>query len=239
MILPYRVNAFVVAKLALSVIPLVALTAVAVPAKATLGVIFGTGPCVVSEGTGSCSDTANPGGANAAANWINLTSTTISSAQEGGVNAECFNAGFLGQGSPGCGGFTEDVQFSLSGGGSGTFDVAQNIPVTLDFLIVAASQVNWNVIIDITTASNGTFYTSTDPLTGSVGSGSTHVTTYGVIPNVLGTVTGYSISLAADDPNGDAFTLAAPIFLNQTPEPSSLLLIGAGVIALFLRKKRQ
>ena len=87
-------------KIALTLVPLAAMTAVAPPAQAS--VILDPGSCMVLTGTGSCSAVASPGGANSDLNSISVYGDVFDAADvieifaTGGVQA---SGGIVGPGS--------------------------------------------------------------------------------------------------------------------------------------------
>jgi hypothetical protein len=220
-----------------------AFAAIAVPAKASTsftpgavscssGIIadipscptptFTAAACTLSFGTGSCTDASEGPGGVAASNWLEVSSGTISST----VNGEI-----------------EEVSFAVTGSANGgEFSASTAVPVSWDIQIDdLAGPVGWSLTIEL--LDGPTIYsTSPTPITGTAPIGDDDITgSSSITVPGFATITGYEIQLTATA--STAFTLAVPISLNPAlslPEPSSLLLAGAGAVALFLisRKKR-
>lgn len=221
------------AKIALTVVPLAALTAIAAPAHA--GVIFSNSVCSVIVGTGTCnSDEALAIGGNPNGNWIEaFTNGSINSA--GGT-----------------------VHLSVTGSASGgSFGIGEVIPVSWDFIVGnsgSGGTVNWSLLYQINTDTGSNNSLSVSPGYSTVASGSAAVGTEvmgsgSIIASNTNNVTGFSIDLDVSGGSGSFFNLTVPggqtLDLNPlvgaaaTPEPASFLLVGAGLVALSLRRKKK
>ncbi|MBV8729482.1 MAG: PEP-CTERM sorting domain-containing protein [Acidobacteriia bacterium] len=214
-------------KIALTVVPLAALTVAAPPSKAAIvsGVTFEPGGCMVNPGTfATCSEfQTSPTGGDPGANWISVASGTITS-----------QLGMVG--------------VTASGNASGSIATPTNIPVSWDFKTTTSSSSgsgNYDVLFTIFNSANQPFLFTQS---GSFNFG-TNVETKGsgVISGVSGSIAHYLINLQASVPVG-SFMLQIPggstLDLNPsptvpTPEPSTLLLTGAGIAALLLRRKKK
>lgn len=215
-------------KIALTVVPLAALAAIAVPAHAVSvsGATFSPTSCVVSVGSGSCSDDqASAIGGNTSANWLELFTNGV--VFPGGIN--------------------EEVQLSVSGSASGFFSSGQNIPVAWDFFISGPSggSVNWDVLFQVFTRS-GSF--SVDPSnTANIPNGGAPTEVNGSSSLFVGSssITGYGIQLTVTDPNFDSYGVSVPgggtIDFNPSsvPEPSSIALAVSGILGLLVRRRKK
>jgi hypothetical protein len=219
-------------KIALTVVPLAALAAITVPAHATAvsGVTLIPTSCVVSIGSGSCTDDqASTIGGNTHANWLELFTT-------GAVSP---------------GGGNDEVLLFASGSASGLFSSGQTIPVAWDFFINGNSggTVNWDVLFQVFTSSGSS---SIDPSnTADIPNGGPATEVQGTSSLFVGasSITGYGLQLTVIGPNSDPYSVTVPgggtIDFNQstqsaTPEPSSLALAVSGLLGLLVsrRKKR-
>ncbi|MBV9746083.1 MAG: PEP-CTERM sorting domain-containing protein [Acidobacteriia bacterium] len=215
-------------KIALTVVPLAALTVAAPPSRASIvsGVTFEPGSCVVNPGTfATCSEfQTSPTGGDPGANWISVASGTITS-----------QFGLVG--------------VTASGNASGSVATPTNIPVSWDFktttAITSGGAGSYDVLFQIVNSAGQPFLFTQS---GSFNFGTNVETTgTGVIPGVSGSIAHYLINLQASVPVG-SFMLQIPggstLDLNPsptvpTPEPSTLLLTGAGIAALLLRRKKK
>jgi hypothetical protein len=220
------------AKIALTVVPLAALTLIAIPAHAgaVASVTFSPGTCIVTPAVGTCVDSqVSPTGGNALANWIALSSN-------GAINSSG----------------STTLTIGVNGSATGLFDTPQNIPISWDFFINnfgasggGTGNVNWDVFFQIQTSS-GNF--STDPSGNDILLGSTEIKGSSSFAVGAATVTGYTIRLTTSAPSGVTFAVtipgAATLDLNPTgvslaPEPSSLPLAAFGLLGLLFRRRKK
>lgn len=201
-------------KLAMAAVPL-AVLAVTTPAKATTLILDpnGTDNCY-AQANGTCVLSTSPTGGSTFMNQLILTGSATAAS----------------------GGFA-----NLSNSGSGTTNgailPAGSIPVSWVFQVTGNSgQVEWSVEFELEGALNNYFFSQSGSTSGGMVTGS------GAI--VLGssdTINGYDIEV---DTNGTgSYSLSAPLNLNASlssaPEPTSLLLMGAGGAALLALKRRK
>jgi hypothetical protein len=219
-------------KMALAVLPIVALITMELPVKAS--VVFAPASCAVDTGSGVCAVTQmSLSGGVPGANWLQLYS--------GEVTAEA------GEG-------TDVVDLLVSGSASGTFSSSVSIPVSWNFdisNIAANDSIDWFLFFEIDSSVGSSFFTTTFPESGTVtGSGSIVVKGSDSIsyPSSAGSVGAYTIELIASSENDQPFNLIVPasstVDLNPAasttvPEPSTMFLVAAGISGLFFRRKRQ
>lgn len=230
------------AKLALSVVPLAAIAFSAIPsaqAGAITPITFSSGSCNVGSGSGVCvaAQNANPG-TDVNSPWVQVFSS-------GAITPDSNKA------------------ISLSGGGSatGSTTTGEVIPISWDFFINSGSSsgsVFYALNIGLGGSGGGFAGTQTTAAIGSEVTGSTMITIASG-----GSVDDFSFSLEifgngfpSQQPAGFSSVIAEPPFSltipggstldfnpgvasPSTPEPASLLLVGAGGVLLFLKKRKR
>lgn len=233
------------AKIALIVVPLAALTAIAVPAKAgaVAGVGFSPAACTVTTGSGTCAESqASATGGDSLANWVQLYS--IGSLTPNGSGT---------------------LVVGVNGNAGGSFGGTQPaFPISWDFFInnsghsvpngfgvnAVNGTVHWDLLFQVLTSSGGIYGPISDPSGNDSSSGSTEIkgnTTFS-IPFLGNPVTGYKIQLTTTDSVGDTYTVTIPggatldlnpLATTATPEPSSLPFAAFGLLGLLFRRRKK
>lgn len=211
-------------KLALTIVPLAALT-VSTPAAKASGT-FSSGSCSVIQGAGVCQlQQAGLEGGDSGFNWLEVFTT--SAASPSGSNT---------------------VELKATGSASGTFGTNEVLPLSWDFFVSSSGgsgAFTWNLVDQLT-------FTAGGPIALNVGNsgsfnqeinGSSSVTNLG---DPL-TLAGYSIDLTVTGSNSNFFVNipgASTLDLNPaqqsaTPEPTTMILTGGALVGAALLSRRR
>src|SRR5665213_4121278 len=221
-------------KLALTLLPLAALTVSLAPQARATTLTFFSGSCAVLTGTGTCNNQeASAVGGNSDANWIQVFGSVAPS--QGG-----------------------DVSIDENGSASGTLVQGDVIPVSWDFFVggsggTATATVGFAFSFQNNTqtqfsgiqVSPGSAAPFSLPITG-IASGSDVKGSGSILVSGGGSFNHYDISLDVNSAYSQ-FSVSIPVGstldLNHapsTPEPASLALAGSGLLAaLFLKRRKK